>query len=111
MSRALRPYTKAVLGVDISQGMVDQYNKHVEEQGISPEEMKAVCIDLKGEEKELDGAKFDVVTVSYIASVLDMTTHTRTDTGFDGIPPSPRRFSHDQDPLVLPQVGRLPHSV
>lgn len=44
--------------------MVDYYNQRVSFQGIPPEEMKAVCIQLKGEDQELDGQKFDIVAVS-----------------------------------------------
>lgn len=44
--------------------MVDHYNQKVSDQGILPEEMKAVCTELKGGEEELDGLKFDVITVS-----------------------------------------------
>ena len=63
-SRELAPYTKSIVGIDISPKSVEYYNQRANEQGISPDEMKAVCIELKGEEGELDGAKFDVVTVS-----------------------------------------------
>lgn len=63
MSRALAPYTKSIVGVDISEHMVNQYNKRVSDQGIPPEEMRAVAADLKGTEDELDGRKFDVVIV------------------------------------------------
>jgi hypothetical protein len=44
--------------------MVDQFNKRVEYQGIPPEEMQAVCAELKGEPGELDNERFDVVVVS-----------------------------------------------
>ncbi|KAF9480857.1 S-adenosyl-L-methionine-dependent methyltransferase [Pholiota conissans] len=66
-SRELAPYTKTLVGVDISQGAVDVFNKAVSNQGIAPEDMRAVCVELKGEEGELDGLKFDVITciVSY----------------------------------------------
>ncbi|TCD63972.1 deoxycytidyl transferase [Steccherinum ochraceum] len=60
-SRELAPYVKSIVGVDISQGMVDLFNRRVANQGILPEEMKAVKVELKGEEGELDGQKFDVV--------------------------------------------------
>jgi hypothetical protein len=43
--------------------MVDQYNTRVQNQGIPYDEMKAICVELKGEEGELDGAKFDVIVV------------------------------------------------
>jgi 2-polyprenyl-3-methyl-5-hydroxy-6-metoxy-1,4-benzoquinol methylase len=63
MSRELAPYTKTLIGIDISQAMVDVYNTHVTNQGIPPEEMHAVCAELKGVDGELDGARFDVVVV------------------------------------------------
>jgi len=53
------------VGVDISQGAVDVYNEAVSNQGLSPDEMRAVCAELKGEAGELDDLKFDVVAVSY----------------------------------------------
>ncbi|KAF5317945.1 hypothetical protein D9619_012239 [Psilocybe cf. subviscida] len=61
-SRAIAPYTKLVVGVDISQTSVDLYNEAVKNQGIEPSEMRAVCTELKGVEGELDGLKFDVIT-------------------------------------------------
>ncbi|TDL15749.1 S-adenosyl-L-methionine-dependent methyltransferase [Rickenella mellea] len=61
VSRELAPHAKVIVGVDISQGMVDQYNLRVSNQGISAEEMHAECVELKGEEGELGGQKFDVV--------------------------------------------------
>lgn len=67
--RELAPYTKSVLGVDISQGMVNQYNKLAESQGFS-NKIKAVCGELKAEDGELDGAKFDVVLVSQLPFLL-----------------------------------------
>lgn len=66
VSQALAPSCKKIVGVDISQGMVDWYNTRVANQGLDPEEMKAICVELKGEQQpdELDGVKFDVVIVS-----------------------------------------------
>lgn len=64
ISRELAPFSKQILGVDISQGMVDQYNLRVANQGIPSEEMKAVATELKGEQGELENRKFDVVVVS-----------------------------------------------
>ena len=43
--------------------MVDRYNLSVSNQGIPPEEMRAVCAELRGRDEELDGLKFDVITV------------------------------------------------
>ncbi|KDR81973.1 hypothetical protein GALMADRAFT_240367 [Galerina marginata CBS 339.88] len=64
LSREIAGHTKLLIGVDISQTPVDIFNKHVSNQGIPPEEMRAVCVELKGEEGELDGLKFDVITCS-----------------------------------------------
>lgn len=67
VSRELCAHVKSILGVDISQKMVDIYNLRVNQQGIPPEEMRAVRVMLEGKEGELGGAKFDVVicTASY----------------------------------------------
>lgn len=54
---------KSILGVDISAGMVRQYNTRMANQGIPPEEMRAVCTELKGTIDELDGMKFDIIVV------------------------------------------------
>ena len=58
VSKQLAPFCKHIVGVDISQGMVDQFNKHTEMQN-----MKAVCTELKGEPGELGDEKFDVIVV------------------------------------------------
>ena len=42
---------------------MDVYNKRANQQGIPPEEMKAVRVMLKGEEHELEGAKFNLIIV------------------------------------------------
>ena len=66
MSKQIIPYAKSILGVDVSQGMIDLYNETGEKEGFSG--MKAVCADLKGEDGELDGRKFDVIIVSIAPS-------------------------------------------
>ncbi|EJC98903.1 S-adenosyl-L-methionine-dependent methyltransferase [Fomitiporia mediterranea MF3/22] len=77
VSRELALHAKKIVGVDISQGMVDIYNTRVKNQGIPEEEMHAICADIKGEEGELDGQKFDVVVCSmayhHFASITDVT--------------------------------------
>ncbi|PFH52490.1 hypothetical protein AMATHDRAFT_46336 [Amanita thiersii Skay4041] len=60
ISRELAPFAKSITGVDISQGMVDEYNRRVHNQGIPPQEMHAVCTRLQARPGELDGAQFDV---------------------------------------------------
>ena len=50
---------------------VDQYNRRVNNQGISPEEMRAIRVELRGDGAELDGQKFDIVVVG---GFVDITT-------------------------------------
>ena len=69
ISQVLAPYCKKIVGVDISPRTVEYYNTRVHNQGISPEEMKAVCVDLRGEEGELEGVKFDLVVVSSFSMI------------------------------------------
>ncbi|KAF7359141.1 Methyltransf-25 domain-containing protein [Mycena sanguinolenta] len=64
VARGIAPHCKTLLGVDISQGMVDEFNKGAENHGISTEKMRAVRMELKGEDTELEGIKFDVVMCS-----------------------------------------------
>ncbi|KAJ7184498.1 S-adenosyl-L-methionine-dependent methyltransferase [Mycena filopes] len=79
VARGLRQHCKTLLGVDISQGMVDEFNKGVENNGISSEQMRAVRADLKGDESELDGLKFDVVMCSLAYQhIADVAAVTRT---------------------------------
>ncbi|KAI0088592.1 S-adenosyl-L-methionine-dependent methyltransferase [Irpex rosettiformis] len=61
MSRELCPYVKSIVGVDVSQNAVDAYNARVNQQGLTPEDMNAVRVLLKGEEGELGGKMFDVI--------------------------------------------------
>ena len=53
---------KRILGIDISQGMVDAYNKRAGELGLT-NKMSAKAFKLKGEEGELGNEKFDIVIV------------------------------------------------
>ena len=48
--------------------MVEQYNTRVHNQGISSDEMRAVCVRLQGAPGELDDERFDVVVVRPILS-------------------------------------------
>ncbi|KAG1868895.1 S-adenosyl-L-methionine-dependent methyltransferase [Suillus tomentosus] len=78
ISRQLAAHAKCIVGVDISQTMVDQYNQSLFNQGIPPEEMRAVCCDLTTEApNQLDGMKFDVVVCAsayhHFPSIEDVT--------------------------------------
>ncbi|KIL60983.1 hypothetical protein M378DRAFT_167488 [Amanita muscaria Koide BX008] len=59
-----KPHVKTIIGVDISQGMVDQYNLRVQRESIPPEKMRAVRAEFEGKVEELDDMKFDVIICS-----------------------------------------------
>nr|VWO98244.1 Beta-glucosidase (EC [Ganoderma boninense] len=61
VSQTLCQYVKSVVGVDISQASVDRFNTQAANQGLEPDEMRAVCAELKGEPDELDRLKFDMI--------------------------------------------------
>ncbi|KAG6333231.1 hypothetical protein ID866_5854 [Astraeus odoratus] len=78
ISRELAPHCKSVVGVDISQSMVDLYNRSVHNQGIPPDEMRAVCVSgIKENEEQLQGMSFDVIVCAiayhHFASIDDVT--------------------------------------
>ncbi|EMD34311.1 hypothetical protein CERSUDRAFT_107518 [Gelatoporia subvermispora B] len=82
-SRELCQHVQSIVGVDISSGSVDKYNTRASNQGLVPEEMKAVCVELKGEARELNGAKFDLVVCSMsYHHFADVDAVTRTLTYF-----------------------------
>ncbi|KAG8217170.1 S-adenosyl-L-methionine-dependent methyltransferase [Butyriboletus roseoflavus] len=66
---------KSIVGVDISQGMVDRYNKIVSDHGIPPEEMRAICTT--PHEKQLQGMTFDVIVCAsayhHLTSIDEVT--------------------------------------
>ncbi|CCL98061.1 uncharacterized protein FIBRA_00055 [Fibroporia radiculosa] len=65
LSQALAPHVRSILGVDISNAMVDRYNARAAQDGFGTDEMHAICAELKeGNETELNGRKFDIVVCS-----------------------------------------------
>jgi hypothetical protein len=60
VSKEMMPYVKSILGVDISLRMTERYNEKFP--GEEPE-ASAICAELKGEEGELSGARFDIIFV------------------------------------------------
>jgi hypothetical protein len=60
VSGNLAPYVKSILGVDISQGVVDLFNKRF---AGNQERFRAIRAELKGEDGELDNEKFHVIIV------------------------------------------------
>lgn len=65
MSRHLAPYCKEILGADISDGMVEAYNKNAQASEVTKNKIKAIRLELKGDDEELDGKRFDFITVSH----------------------------------------------
>lgn len=74
VSRELAPFVAKVVGVDISQSMVDLYNKKAQEKGYDAEDVHAVCLNMLGEDesvapeaqtenvlKQIGGEKFDLI--------------------------------------------------
>lgn len=69
ISRELTAHTKSILGVDISQGVVDFYNKRFASQGLPSEKVHAIVAELDPDSPEtipieLKDQKFDLVFVS-----------------------------------------------
>jgi cyclopropane fatty-acyl-phospholipid synthase-like methyltransferase len=62
---------KTIVGVDISQRMVDEYNRRVANQGLSMQEMRAVRADIlnptSDEAQSMEGM-FNVVVVSLMSA-------------------------------------------
>ncbi|KAK7444024.1 hypothetical protein VKT23_015419 [Stygiomarasmius scandens] len=68
VSRVFIPHVKSLVGVDISQGMLTQFDKRANElEANDKAKVRSVCIEIKGEEGELEklgGEKFGVITCS-----------------------------------------------
>ncbi|KAF8531622.1 S-adenosyl-L-methionine-dependent methyltransferase [Gautieria morchelliformis] len=64
LSQKLASYCKSIIGIDIDQAAVDQYNNKVANQGIPSEEMRAICTNLHEHSGELNGQLFDVIVCS-----------------------------------------------
>ncbi|KAJ8082130.1 hypothetical protein PM082_007977 [Marasmius tenuissimus] len=78
VSNELIQHAKSLVGVDISEGMITQFRNRFEKQGLPSDKVKGVCQELKGEDGELDGAKFDVVVCSMAYHHFDPSTLQRT---------------------------------
>ncbi|QRW26838.1 methyltransferase domain protein [Rhizoctonia solani] len=68
ISERLSPHSKSIIGVDISSKSADFYNERAAKQGVPPDQMKAICVDLtersKAEEDVFGGIEFDVIVCS-----------------------------------------------
>jgi maleate cis-trans isomerase len=70
ISWRMEPYIKSVVGVDISQAMVDIYNTRVKKENIDPEKMYAFRGEITEGLTQLGDVKVDVVTVRMISSIV-----------------------------------------
>ncbi|KAF9009518.1 S-adenosyl-L-methionine-dependent methyltransferase [Cyathus striatus] len=59
--KEMAPHVKSIVGVDISQGVVDICNERFIKEGLPVENFYATQAELKGQEDELDGKKFDAI--------------------------------------------------
>lgn len=84
---------------------VDVYNETVSNQGLSPDEMRAVCAELKGEAGELDDLKFDVVAVSTNLNVFRVVAN-RFCIVCLVVPPLRLHRRHDSHVDLLSETGR-----
>ncbi|KAJ7635820.1 S-adenosyl-L-methionine-dependent methyltransferase [Mycena polygramma] len=81
IARGLVPHCKSIVGVEINPAMVNYFGEKIHSQGqscVPPEKMRVVCANLKGEDSELDGEKFDVIVCSaayhHFESITDITS-------------------------------------
>ena len=63
VSGNLAPYAKSILGVDISQGVVDLFNKRFADKDADQKRFRAIRAELKGVDGELDNEKFHLIIV------------------------------------------------
>lgn len=110
--QTLWPYVSRVRGVDVSGGMVEEFNRRAEAQGISAEQMHAVQGDLLADpapESAISGPEFfnlDLITCSMAFHHLDnpdlaakkMVERLKPGTGIvlilDGTPDGESRHGH-----------------
>ncbi|KZT03518.1 S-adenosyl-L-methionine-dependent methyltransferase [Laetiporus sulphureus 93-53] len=77
ISQGLALYAKSIVGIDISEAMIAQYNARASRLGYLREKMHGECVELEGVESELHGRKFDVIVCAmayhHVPSIEDIT--------------------------------------
>jgi SAM-dependent methyltransferase len=68
VSRMLEPYTRKIVGVDISQGMVDVYNARMAERGVPPERAFSAVRDVLKEPFQTGWQTYDVIVVRILTA-------------------------------------------
>lgn len=108
VSRELAADAKRITGVDISQGMVDQFNLRVANQGIDAEEMQAICVDLLASNNSsndlfvFQDGLFDVIVCCLgYHHFLDVDAVTRMLVGY--LKPGGKLFVGDFEALEIQQ--------
>lgn len=72
ISQRLAPYARSIVGIDISHSAVEAYNAAARGNGLEQSEMHALQMDeLRDEEGELGGRKFDLIVVRSHPTALD----------------------------------------
>jgi ubiquinone/menaquinone biosynthesis C-methylase UbiE len=70
VSQMLEPYTRKIVGVDISRGMVDVYNARMAERGVPPECALGAVRDVLKESFQTGWQTYDVIVVRVLTSRL-----------------------------------------
>jgi len=82
MSQQLAPHCKEILGCDNDAKAVELYNTAALNQGLAPEEMRAICVDPSAGGGVLQGKKFDVILASqifhHVPVIADVTKELAT---------------------------------
>jgi SAM-dependent methyltransferase len=68
VSRMREPYTRKIVGVDISQGMVDVYNARMAERGVPSERALGAIRDVLKEPFQTGWQTYDVIVVRILTS-------------------------------------------
>lgn len=114
VSGNLAPYVKSILGVDISQGVVDLFNKRFADRGADQERFRAIRAELKGEDGELANEKFDVIIVRKSPALSVSSKKRLTNTAIRivhcCVSPFRRRISGYSTFGSFPETFRRPHS-
>ncbi|EEB90505.1 hypothetical protein MPER_11280 [Moniliophthora perniciosa FA553] len=77
VANVLVPHSKALTGIDISEGMINQFTQRFEKQGLSSDKVRGI-------RKELKGEPGDVVVGGHLVIIDNEPTTVNTDTEADG---------------------------
>ncbi|KAK7053147.1 hypothetical protein VNI00_003766 [Paramarasmius palmivorus] len=79
-STLMAPHCKSILGVDISTGMVDEFNRNIERWGLDKNQLHALRADIEDAQgTELEGKTFDIIYCSMAYHHLPSMEETTKD--------------------------------